>query len=1104
MAEDSEQQINKINQQVVRLHQQGLYEQAIQLGTKACNLARYHLGVHHDMFAISLNNLAMSYVSTGEYAQAESFIQQAIAIWKATSGEAHPNVASGLNNLAELYREQGDYVKAELLYQQSLAIRQTALGPSHVDTATSIHNLAEVYRMMGKYQEAEPLYQQALMTWQAALGEQHPLVATVLGNMALLYKLQGAYLQAEPLYQQALLMYQTMLGQEHPHVATILNNLAELYRVMGDYIQSEVLHHQALHIRRKVLGEKHPYVAISLNNLAMLCYEKGDYAQAERFYQQALSIRQEILGKGHPLVADTLNNLTLLYHAMGNFVQAERFCQASYDIFQASLGENHPYTATSLSNLAALSMSMSNYAQAEPILHKTLVLWQQALGKMHPEVATSMNNLATLYQELGDYTEAERYNQEALSIRQKSLGSTHPDVALSLHNLAALYSLMGQYTQAEPLYQQALALQQKALGEIHPDRAISLSNLACLYAATGRESVAFNTLKQAISIDDQMIGQVISISSEKQRLLYLKTQQKFVNTFLSLLLRYFSHSVEVIQTGLDLIIRRKAISAEVLSVQRDLVLGGRYPSLREQLRELTILRSQIVQRTLVGPGAESLTDHQRLLSDWIANKERLEAILAQQIPEMNLTQQLQSATRQTISNALPLGSVLVEFVRFHVFDFQAIPAHDEPRWKPAHYAAFLIATGKADSVQFIDLGPAEPIDHMISALREAITSDKDKPFIQQTTHSALSARQQKKKPRRQIKVPVKPLPSSEAYENVGRRLREAIFDPLIKEFDGCTQLFLAPDGDLNRLPFEILPTQNGRHVIDEYRISYLNTGRDALRLDASSTGVATEALVIADPNFDLATTDKQEINMVPVSGRRSRDWSPTTTFSRLPGTRKEGKRVAAMLNVTPHMDNQALESRLKACHSPHILHIATHGFFLLDQSDESDEETALDAFPRDKGRLAQLLGQRLENPLLRSGLALAGANTWDKGGSLPLEAEDGLLTAEDVSGLDLSATELVVLSACETGLGEIQAGEGVFGLRRAFILAGAKTLIMSLWKVPDQQTQELMEEFYQRMLTGQPRADALRAAQLLLKAKYIHPYYWGAFICQGTPNALSQ
>jgi CHAT domain-containing protein len=144
----------------------------------------------------------------------------------------------------------------------------------------------------------------------------------------------------------------------------------------------------------------------------------------------------------------------------------------------------------------------------------------------------------------------------------------------------------------------------------------------------------------------------------------------------------------------------------------------------------------------------------------------------------------------------------------------------------------------------------------------------------------------------------------------------------------------------------------------------------------------------------------------------------------------------------------------------------------------------------------------LENPLLRSGLALAGANTWLQNGLLPEETEDGILTAEDVSGMDLSNTDMVVLSACETGLGEVLTGEGVFGLRRSFVLAGAKTLVMSLWKVPDKQTQELMIDFYHRMMSGTSRAEALRQAQLAVKEKYPNPYFWGAFICQGNPGPL--
>jgi CHAT domain-containing protein len=232
-------------------------------------------------------------------------------------------------------------------------------------------------------------------------------------------------------------------------------------------------------------------------------------------------------------------------------------------------------------------------------------------------------------------------------------------------------------------------------------------------------------------------------------------------------------------------------------------------------------------------------------------------------------------------------------------------------------------------------------------------------------------------------------------------------------------------------------------------------------------------------------------------GRRSRDLAKQyERFEALPGSRLEGEHVAGMLGVEPWLQGEALEAPLKACRSPRILHLATHGFFLEDQKRDPDEQSPFAA-----PTLQRMV--KIENPLLRAGLALAGANTFLAGETPPAEAEDGLLTAEDVMGLDLLDTELAVLSACDTGSGSVRSGEGVFGLRRAFTVAGAKTLVMSLWEVPDEQTRELMEDFYRRLLAGEPRAEALRQAQLAMKARYPDPFYWGAWICQGEPGALT-
>jgi len=476
---------------------------------------------------------------------------------------------------------------------------------------------------------------------------------------------------------------------------------------------------------------------------------------------------------------------------------------------------------------------------------------------------------------------------------------------------------------------------------------------------------------------------------------------------------------------------------------------------------------------------------------------------------------LRSVDVAAVARALPEGSALVEFVKFEVFDFDsqatrsrrgegfyrewgefdlfdldAAPREqrDEARWKPAHYLAFVLPSGEPDKVSLIDLGEAEPLDRLITEFRIAVARGA-------TTRSA-----------EDMARIVTHIRRPESQELIGATLRAAVFDVLVRWLGGRRRLFLAPDGDLYRLPFDLLPQTDGRRLLDVYQISYVNTGRDVLRWgDAFTSQSTTPPLVVADPDFTLAYDGLSPPPADPPASKRSRDLRHDKyKFARLPATRQEGECIAALLGVQPWLDKAALEGRLKqTCRSPGILHLATHGFFLEDQQRSLDrklpEISVLEGAEPSLGRLA---GPLPENPLLRAGLALAGAQTWLDGGQLPTEAEDGLLTAEDVSGLDLLATELVVLSACETGLGEVHAGEGVFGLQRAFVLAGAKTLVMSLWCVPDEHTRELMKDFYGRILAGQPRADALHDAQQAMKSKYPDPYYWGAFICQGDPGPL--
>ena len=316
-------------------------------------------------------------------------------------------------------------------------------------------------------------------------------------------------------------------------------------------------------------------------------------------------------------------------------------------------------------------------------------------------------------------------------------------------------------------------------------------------------------------------------------------------------------------------------------------------------------------------------------------------------------------------------------------------------------------------------------------------------------------------------------------------MRRQVFDPLVPLLSGRRRILISTDGDLAILPLEVLPLSNGTRLIDRYQFSYLSCGRDLLRMQSTTHTQAGAAVVAADPDFDLAGNSGPSL---PAKGRQSRNLDRGHPVRRLPSTRSEAETIASMLGVRALLGRDVTKQRIRDLHSPSIVHLATHGFFRKDQTGFR----ATPGFAR----------PRLENPMLRSGLLLAGFNTWLSHGPAAAGAENGMLNGEDVAGLDLSGTELVVLSACKTGLGEVRVGEGVFGLRRAFEVAGARTLVMSLWKVPDKQTQELMVDFYKRVLAGEPLADGLRQAQLSIKAQWPDPLFWAAFICQGDPGPL--
>jgi len=1025
------------------------------------------------------------------------------------------NKLQELNSKFEYLLNQSRYNDAFIFAEQAVEISKK-LGENHLIYSQNLNNLALSYYYLGNYEQAENLYAKALKITENKLSKNHPSYATGIHNLAVLYRDLGAYQKAESYFIQALDILKKTLGEEHLLYATYLNNFATLYYWMGDYDKAKIFYKQSMLIRKNLVGQNHHDYASSLYQHAELYTAMGFYEKAEPLYQEAMCIVKENLGEDNPEFAACINSLAKFYKLMGAYEKAELLYQQSLEIRKNALGENHPYYATSLNDLAELYRLMGLYKKAESLHQNALITWAKSLGQAHPHYALSLNNLAALYYSMRAYEKAEPLYKKALKITRKVKGQNHSDYAIITSNLAVLYRDLGAYQKGEFHFIKALDILKTTLGEEHPNYALSLYNFALLYFLNNQTITGLNLMKKASIIDDKTIGQVFAIGSEEERLKYLSTIRPQVDKYVSVIFQFFPRSITEIKDILALILKRKAIAAEALAAQRDAILGGKYPHLREKFYHLKVLRMQIAKKTLAGPGKEGSADHHRYLAEWNIEKEQLETELARQIPEIKLEEKLRTADRSVIAHTLPPGSVLLEFFRFDEFNFTAIPAKGQNPWKPARYCAFVMHSGDPDNIEMIDLGEAEQIDRFIANYKSKLTRegrgeieflDQNQPQIFQ---SGLITRLFGKKTQLEEEAPsrdIGAIPDHDYNEEIlreyGLKLYDELFAPLHDALGESSRLIIAPDSQISTIPFEVIPAPEGGYLIDKYNIHYVGVGRDVLRFTTTIPGKPEKPLIMASPDFDLrAGKGKKESDEV-LPGRRSRDFSRgRKRFDRLPGTKVEGDEIGSLLNTKPLLEQEALESRIKAASSPSILHIATHGFFQSDQ-ELADQKLRIQTGMFGDTGTQRFLGGNIENPLLRSGLALAGVNTWLANGNLPPEAEDGILTAEDVTGLDLTNTDIAVLSACNTGMGDVKVGEGVFGLRRAFALAGAKTLVMSLWKVPDKATQELMVDFYRRILAGTPKADALRESQLELRKNYPDPRDWGAFICQGDPGVLA-
>jgi tetratricopeptide (TPR) repeat protein len=1052
-AEDLD-EANRLNSELADLYRQGNYAGASKIGERVLIIFEDAYGAEHPNTVTALNNLAALYQNMGDYARAEPLFRRALTIREKTLGPAHSLTATSLNNLATLYQAMGSYVRAEPLFQRALAIREKAQGEEHPDTAISLNNLATLYNEMGDYARAEPLYNRALAIREHVLDPLDPAIATSLHNLASLQEDLGNYLQAEPLLNRALSIRERTLGPEHPDTATSLNNLGLLYLDMGSYARAEPLLNRAVAIREKTIGPEHPDTAVSLNNLALLYGTMGDYARAEPLYRRALSIAETSLGAEHPDTTVALNNLALLYEGIGDLAQAEPLLKRALAIREKSFGPEHPETAVSLNNLALLYEGKGDRLQAASLHRRSLTIRKKVLGVDHPATATSLNNLGMLYEATGEFARAEPLLKRALAIREKSLGPEHPDTAVLLSNLAMLHKARKGYAQAEPLFRRALAIREKTLGLEHPDTAMSQHNLALELGTVDKDGEALALFLHGLEAQNRTIANVFTIATEQQKLQFVRQSSWGYEGLLSLIHRKFSLKQEALHAGLDAVLSRKGIIFDAQAHQNEAIAASLDPETKMAWNDLAATRAALAKFLRNGPGKLSIEAYRQRLDDLNGQIGRLEVVLASKSALVAGELAKRRVTAAQLASQLPAKSVLAEFVRIHDYDW----SHGS--WAGTQrYLAFVLKPDQR--LDLVDLGDADALDARLTELLHRLIQPR---FSRAQTEAA-----------------------GELYRRV--------WQPVAKVAGDLSRAVVSPDGALNFVPFAALMGADGKYLVETLEFTYVTSGRDL----AATGGFQPELGLFLAANPAYEKTIAPDAIPSPVRGAvRARDFG--IRFDPLPGTALEARQIPRLLaggKNTVVTAMEATEGAVLSAKRPRILHLATHGFFLPDLPKAGVDET------HPERNRSTIMPERYENPLVRSGLAFAGANhATEAEGS-----EDGLLTALEVSGMDLHGTELVTLSACETALGDVKAGEGVYGLRRAFSLAGTRNLMMSLWPVSDDITARQMLTFYKLYGKGRSAAEALRAAQLetiaMLRKHFggnAQPVLWAPFIMQGAPG----
>ncbi len=937
-----------------------------------------------------------------------------------------------ISNLGYAYWQNGEIEKSRNYLVKAINFKREKGLTEDSSYVKSLQNLAQVLRISGRYEEAQIFFVEIINLLYEQQGVNDYRYAKGLTSFADFYYEIGLYNKSFELYDQAFNIVHLLFSEDSPEFAEISGSLGKILIKVGSFEEAEHHLNHAVSVYNNSQTKYPIQYTESLEYLGVLKEIQGKYGEAEKILLKVLDYKKSNDELNPESLIKTLNELGIIHQNIGNLEKASHYFSQVRTTCEKNLNYNHSYYAIALNNLATIAKHQHAYEEAKELFVESLTIYKKLYGEHHPLYADGLNNLASTESELGQLDLAEKHYKKVLLLDSAIYGLEHQHFATTLNNLGILLFKKGENEKAEALYLRSLEIRKRTLGVNHPTYARSLENLGLYHYSQNNLEQAEKFFREAVAIQKKQIRTIFPVLTDKERKVFYETISQDIERYNHIALSLLDSKPELIENIINNQIQTKAILLSATEKTRQSIFNSRDQQLIKDYETWVELKTRLVRYYHVGQSrlAENGIDIEMLES-------RIEDIEKKIIHQRGSFEILADVgiTWQDINNHLADDEVAIEIVRIRAFDQdKAGKSLIFGFSKECNYLAIIVNPKKSQ--------PEYVIIPNGTALEKGLYAYYN---------------------------------NSLSYKMEDKQSFYSFWDEIDKKLnDGyINRVFVSPDGIYNKINPNILITDEGKYVIDNYFVSYLTNCSDILPKKDLSKPSHKQAFLIGNPEFHL--NGKNQL------------------LSNLPGTSKEINHIKDILgdqkdwSIITYTRERASEYHLKESAQPSLLHIATHGFI----TDEDELATAL-------------VPVEIHN-MFKSGVYLAGVeNTFElhKTGRSYDSFNDGVLTAYEAMNLNLEGTDIVILSACYTGSGDVVNGEGVYGLQRAFIVAGASNLIISLTEIDDSATEKLMSYFYENFKNDQSINNALQNAQLKLRAEYSHPHYWGSFMLVGRGSKI--